>query len=1360
MTSARVATAAGGWCERAIAFFAPNLPRTTLQRLAAATVAIALVAIAYAAAGSFGVWLLHRILEPTLATMAPTLGVPWLAVGVGVAGVLLFGRRALPGVFIGSYFTWGVAQNDPWMPVLLDATGETASIALIVALLRTWDYRVSLARYQDALILVAAAALGRLLSASIDVVATFAAAWFMSTPETRSALEEAGVFRDGNVFVVHPTLFTATFRWWANSVAGVVLVVPLLAAVVGDDRPGTRALGERVLWVVAALAWLTIAFLLPGLLPRIVLLAAALVLVVWAALRFGVALASAGTLAFASAATIGFGLQLGAFAGIGGREAVEVVWGFIGLLAGTGLFLTPLLAGRARAQHRLGASVERYRRLFLANPSPMWVEEIRSGRILVVNDAAIRTYGYSEQAFTRLHSRDLRAGGAATTDDLASRAAGGAYESTHRTASGAELDVEVTPVEIALDAAVLRVCFVDLVRERNDLRLAVLSAADLERHRLGQEIREGLGRVLARLAARVEELVVATACNEPIPPALASATENDAVAASAMCRQLTRGASPIQFASGNLLEALQRMPDILVAGPGPEVTVSVRSLAPVRLSVERAEHVYRIAHEAVRAALVRPGTGRVYVAIDVDAHKVAVTVEDDGIATIPGPQQRGSEVWPMDVRAAAARAQLDVAAREGGGTRVYFECSQAREERQPVRPAPIPGSGDVAAHGAAHAAAPPHAAEAVTGSRAWLDGALLFGAYFATGALGLRFLQEIDSRHISLLPAVAVPWIASGVAVAGLLLRGKRLAPAVFLATIALWRGLAHDPWITVIADACGETLAALLAAYLLEHWGFRRAFDRFRDFAVLIAAAIAARSVSTAFDVIGLHTAAVLAPQTLTPELLEGLASTGDRLFGLTYVELRGYLRWWLNGVGGVTLAVPVLAATSVDFGRVLQRRWREATVFVGALTVAALAIGGGPTANWRLPVLGLGVVMVAWAALRFGVALAAAAALALSLAATFGYGLGLGPVATAAPGEGPEVLWGFIGMLGATGLFLTTVVAEHESTMRGLKGLKARYEALFEAIPRPLFAYSESTGAITMVNAAATRRYGYTRAEFLALTAAALGADAPPAHEASPGGEQRVLARAHRDRSGESFDVELSLTPVDLGDDIEQLCFAIDVTERNALRRRVLETSDLERRRLAQELHDSLGQSLTGLHLGLASVRRTVEQSGSAKSEAVLFASSAIRDAMQSCEQIIHGLSPLQATDGDLVAALERMPAQSPPAVRAKLVIEVHADSALKLALPMREHLYQIAREAVNNAVKHADANRIGVTLAVAPTEITLLVEDDGSGFDVPSAREHGFGLQSLALRTMALRGRLSIEPRARGGTRVTCRCPQGAA
>jgi len=94
------------------------------------------------------------------------------------------------------------------------------------------------------------------------------------------------------------------------------------------------------------------------------------------------------------------------------------------------------------------------------------------------------------------------------------------------------------------------------------------------------------------------------------------------------------------------------------------------------------------------------------------------------------------------------------------------------------------------------------------------------------------------------------------------------------------------------------------------------------------------------------------------------------------------------------------------------------------------------------------------------------------------------------------------------------------------------------------------------------------------------------------------------------------------------------------------------------------------------------------------------------------------------------------------------------------MREHLYQIAREGVNNALKHAHAHHITVRLEVTATHLTLAIEDDGVGFDASGIRSGGLGLKSLALRAAALRGRFSILRRPAGGTAIICRCGQAAA
>jgi signal transduction histidine kinase len=119
--------------------------------------------------------------------------------------------------------------------------------------------------------------------------------------------------------------------------------------------------------------------------------------------------------------------------------------------------------------------------------------------------------------------------------------------------------------------------------------------------------------------------------------------------------------------------------------------------------------------------------------------------------------------------------------------------------------------------------------------------------------------------------------------------------------------------------------------------------------------------------------------------------------------------------------------------------------------------------------------------------------------------------------------------------------------------------------------------------------------------------------------------------------------------------------------------------------------------------------------------------------------------------------MPAAIPPQSRSQLTVDVRADALVRLPLAMREHLYQIARESVTNALRHGHARQVAVRMDVTDAYVQLRVEDDGVGFDPRSARAAGLGLRSMALRSAAVHGTLSLQRRRDGGMAVVCRAPQ---
>ncbi len=148
---------------------------------------------------------------------------------------------------------------------------------------------------------------------------------------------------------------------------------------------------------MALFGWVACMFWLSEAGARLPLVAIALVLVVWAVVRFGVAMAAGAIAVCSMAATVSFATQRGLLTTISVTEGVNALWGFLLLLAGIGMFLMALLAERDRNLRELAVTAQRYRRLFAHGPHSLWVHDRATGRILMVNEQAIRCYGYSEE---------------------------------------------------------------------------------------------------------------------------------------------------------------------------------------------------------------------------------------------------------------------------------------------------------------------------------------------------------------------------------------------------------------------------------------------------------------------------------------------------------------------------------------------------------------------------------------------------------------------------------------------------------------------------------------------------------------------------------------------------------------------------------------------------------------------------------------------------------------------------------------------------------------------------------------------------------------------------------------------------
>jgi PAS domain S-box-containing protein len=1297
-------------------------------------------------------WLHHVANRQDVSASASPVAIPWLAPGVAVLCLMRYGIRAWPAVFAGSVVVWGVIQQS-YVPLLVaESAGEALSVVLIVWLLKIWGFRPALDRYKDSLLLLAAVALGRMVSTTVDALSVVAAAAYASDGTVIAGLQSAGVVRTGRALIISLELFRFAGRWWLNTVAGCLLVVPLLALQTSRPLPrrGRYRLALATLSCGAAL-WIVGGFALPPgpLLPLMLL--GALLLAVWATVQFGVAVAAAVTLVLALSATVGFGLQLGIFGGLNLDARVDVAWGFIGLLSGIALFLAALLSQREQARRQIAASAERYQRLFVGNPFPMWIEDAVSGRILLANPAALRVYGYDQAEFLSLTGGELRSDvGMHTRDDGSS-----VTTERHRTALGVNLEVEVTRVRMAVGGAPVRICFVEIQSECNELRLAILAAGDLERFRLGGVLQNKLMPLLASVVLHANELGSSQPLRERSDRRLLEAIKTGVAAAAKICTALTRGASPLENVQGDLVAALHRLPESL-PGITPTVQVSVRSAAPLTLSIERRDHIYRLAEEAVRSAAVRCGTKNVHILLDISATGVRMQIEDDSDPSAgPAP---GEDLANRSIaaRAVAAQGQLRMAHGRIAGTSIRFECEQENQ---------VDGETESRTRAQASPVGPELAERVATSHRAaipavapWLLRTLMLAITYTTiAALSLLFLREVDALNVSYQEVRAIPWLAGGILISGLLIGGDSLWPALFAGYVFVWQGLAHEGWIAVLFGAAAQSLAAVLTVRLLRRFGFRRSFDRLRDFLLLLVAAAIGRALIVPADLVSLRFTALASPLAATYEMRTVLAPSHTFILGFSSAALTAVARWWLNGVAGIVLVVPALLSWSIGVWTNIRSRAPEFLLWSAMLAISVVSMLGVDAPQWQLAILALGLTTVTWAAVRIGAGAASLATLLLSITATVSFGMGHGVLAPTGPAHGIGVFWGFITLLATTAHVLTSLLAESDHADRELQQLDQRYRALFEAVPHPLFACSAVCGRILLANAAAMRRYGYTMAEFSEMTLASLDADID--HPAPPPNwnEASRVTTHHRSKTGELTDVELAFLPVEIDGQPGGLCFAIDVSERNRLRTRLIEDTDRERRSLAREFHDGLGQILAGLQLGTVPLMRSVQHGVPLDRASVKFVSQAAQEALRSCEWVLRGISPLQEVSGDLLEAIRRLATRLPPDARDRLTVSISAESDVMVSLEEREHLYQIAQEAVTNSLKHAHATRISVTVGVTASAIELSIADDGVGFD-PAARNGGLGLDSLALRAAALGAQLVIAAHRPCGMTVTCSCPQG--
>jgi len=242
---------------------------------------------------------------------------------------------------------------------------------------------------------------------------------------------------------------------------------------------------------------------------------------------------------------------------------------------------------------------------------------------------------------------------------------------------------------------------------------------------------------------------------------------------------------------------------------------------------------------------------------------------------------------------------------------------------------------------------------------------------------------------------------------------------------------------------------------------------------------------------------------------------------------------------------------------------------------------------------------------------------------------------------------------------------------------------------------------------------------------------------------------------RDGSSFPLELAVSEVRLEDRRIFTGVIKDVSDRRRLEKEILRISEQEQRRIGQDLHDGLGQMLTGIGLLSQHLARQLVGIDKDAAEQAQEITSLIREADQQARALARGLVPVDIEAEGLATALKRLSRNAETLFGISCVVRtIGSPSAIDASAVT--HLFRIAQEAVSNAVKHGRATEVSVALAFAPDRIRLRVRDNGIGFPSERSGESGMGVHIMHYRARIIGGTLEIRSISGEGTSVTCTVP----
>jgi len=335
-----------------------------------------------------------------------------------------------------------------------------------------------------------------------------------------------------------------------------------------------------------------------------------------------------------------------------------------------------------------------------------------------------------------------------------------------------------------------------------------------------------------------------------------------------------------------------------------------------------------------------------------------------------------------------------------------------------------------------------------------------------------------------------------------------------------------------------------------------------------------------------------------------------------------------------------------------------------------------------------------------------------------------------------------------------------------------------------------SDENGVILYTNLAEDAMFGYEPGELIGKHVMVLNAY-PPEENARivEGVIGQLKARggwegefSNRRKDGTPFTTFARITALELQGKKCWVCVQEDITKRRqaeaerrdlyerlqeshkslrTLSQRLLEAQELERRRIARELHDETGQTLTSLLIGMRALAEMPMRKAVRKRVSELRKTAA--RAINEIKRLALGLHPSVLDDLGLETALTRLTEEFVHAHGLMVDLHMNGLDGHRLPLAVETTLYRIVQEALTNVAKHAGGARVSVLLQCSPSAAKVIIEDDGRGFDVQTVlksagRLNRMGLHGMRERAALLNGSIEIESTPGGGTTIYAQVPIG--